>query len=235
MKRYGTYDTHDTHGPHRTRPIADRFMCVRVCVVLVQLKDVVILDPQWLMDVMSTVISTKHNFCRCATRPLLPTHTQHTAHGTHGTRHTERMCATVADAGVVVVQGWHFVASGAAPDLEAAVVPVEHAPLHPLPSRALRDLLPRQRQRPQARYARHTRTHAHHTHTHTPHTTRTTRTTHALIATPVGNYASVLRPASAGEELYLIPSMLPEVKPAQLQDLWPAKKGTFQFPFPFQL
>jgi hypothetical protein len=65
------------------------------------------------------------------------------------------------------------------------------------------------------------------------HTAHTTRTTHDLTTTPVGNYASVLRPTSAGEELYLIPSMLPEVKPAQLQDLWPAKKGTFQFSFIF--
>lgn len=28
-----------------------------------QLRDVVILDPQWLMDVMSTIVSTKHSFC----------------------------------------------------------------------------------------------------------------------------------------------------------------------------
>jgi hypothetical protein len=44
-----------------------------------------------------------------------------------------------------------------------------------------------------------------------------------------GDYASVLRPTSPGKELYLIPSMLPEVRPAQLQDLWPAKKGIKEF------
>jgi hypothetical protein len=32
----------------------------------VQLKDVVILEPQWLMNVMSTVVSTKHNYCKYA-------------------------------------------------------------------------------------------------------------------------------------------------------------------------
>jgi hypothetical protein len=43
-----------------------RVSCVcRVC--RAQLRDVVILDPQWLMDVMSTVVSTKHNYCRYVT------------------------------------------------------------------------------------------------------------------------------------------------------------------------
>ena len=41
-------------------------------------------------------------------------------------------------------------------------------------------------------------------------------------------FLSVLRPAAEGEDLYLIPSMLPEVRPSQLQFLWPATKGTPQ-------
>jgi len=37
-----------------------------------QLKDLVILDPQWLMDIMSAVISTKHSYCRHGGPLFLP-------------------------------------------------------------------------------------------------------------------------------------------------------------------
>jgi hypothetical protein len=35
-----------------------------LCLTDTQLKDVVILDPQWLMKVMSTIFSTKHSYCK---------------------------------------------------------------------------------------------------------------------------------------------------------------------------
>jgi hypothetical protein len=59
-------------------------------------------------------------------------------------------------------------------------------------------------------------------------TTFTTSMLTSLCAISSGDYASVLRPAAEGEDLYLIPSMLPEVRPSQLQFLWPATKGTPQ-------
>jgi hypothetical protein len=154
-----------------------------------QLKEVVILEPQWLMNVMSTVVSTKHNYCRYGaviSHAPLYTHSWHSS-----TRLNVRtMCRNGVMAHSALPHIWK------APDFPPEV--------HPF----ILSLMER------FELSFPVGAHIH----------------------KLGGYASSLRPSagsgaesptSADEALYLIPSLLPEARPAQLTDHWPPHTCTY--------